>query len=92
MRNVKIVTVMLLSFFFAVNLSAQEKKFIKTVKINGRIQADYEFLQRDKVDAKFNGFEFRRVHLSAAGKISPSLKYKVETSFAHGDIGSEMYI
>jgi len=93
MRNVKIVTVIILSFFFAGNLSAQEKKFKKTVKINGRIQADYEFLQRDKVDAKFNGFEFRRVHLSATGKISPSLKYKVETSFAHGNIGfRDVYI
>ncbi len=87
MRNVRNITVLLLSFFFASNLAAQEKKFKKTVKINGRIQADYEFLQRDKIDAKFNGFEFRRVHLSAAGKISPSLKYKVETSFAHGNIG-----
>ena len=93
MRNVKIVTVILLSFFFARNLSAQEKKFKKTMKINGRIQADYEFLQRDKVDVRFNGFEFRRVHLSATGKISPSLKYKVETSFAHGNIGfRDIYI
>jgi len=93
MRNVNIVTVILLSFFFVGILSAQEEKFKKTVKINGRIQADYEFLQRDNVDAKFNGFEFRRVHLSAAGKISPSLKYKVETNFAHGDIGfRDVYI
>jgi phosphate-selective porin OprO/OprP len=93
MKRVRIVTVLILSLFFAVNMTAQEKKFKKTVKINGRIQADYEFLQRDKVDAKFNGFEFRRVHLSAAGKISPSLKYKVETSFAHGSIGfRDVYI
>ncbi len=74
-------------------LQAQSQNFKKTIKVNGRIQYDYEFLKRDKSDIWFNGNEFRRVHLSVSGKVSPSLKYKVETSFAHGAIGfRDVYI
>ncbi len=87
MRKLNLFIVMLLSLIWVTNVTAQEKKFKKTVKINGRIQYDYEFLKRDKADEWFNGNEFRRVHLSAAGKVSPHLKYKVEVSFAHAQIG-----
>ena len=93
MRNLKKITAIALFFFFLTNVSAQEKVFKKSLKVNGRIQYDYEFLKRDKAEDWFNGSEFRRVHLSAAGKISPSIKYKVETSFAHAKIGfRDVYI
>jgi phosphate-selective porin OprO/OprP len=84
-------------FFFSLSLlytiQAQEKKFQKTVKVNGRIQYDYEFLKRDKLSDWFNGNEFRRVHLSASGLVAPKIKYKVEASFAHATIGfRDVYI
>ncbi len=64
---------------FVTNMTAQEKK----VKINGRIQYDYEFLKRDKATDWFNGNEFRRVYLSASGALSSHFKYKVELGYAH---------
>jgi phosphate-selective porin OprO/OprP len=85
----------ILSFIFIslglLTVDAQEEvkkeSFKPTVKINGRIQYDFEFLKRAESDDWYNGNEFRRVHLSAAGKVAKNVKYKVETSFAHGDIG-----
>ncbi len=71
-----------LAFIFVLffsKMTAQEKK----VKINGRIQFDYEFLKRDRVTDWFNGNEFRRVYLSASGALSSHFKYKVELGFAH---------
>jgi len=56
-------------------------------KINGRIQFDYEFLKREKDTAWFIGNEFRRVHMSASGKLSEVFKYKVEINFSHAQIG-----
>ncbi len=68
-------------------------RFKPTVKINGRIQYDFEFMKYENADEWFNGNEFRRLHLSAAGNISKNIKYKVETSFAHASIGfRDVYI
>jgi len=72
---------------------AQENKKAKKIQINGRIQTDYEFLSREKGGYELNAYEFRRVHLSATGKLSPKIKYKIETDFAHGQIGfRDVYI
>jgi len=72
-------------------VEAQETKtkdvFKKSVKINGRVQYDLEFLSRENASDNFAGNEFRRVHLSVAGKIAPNLKYKVEVNFANGSLG-----
>jgi len=87
MKKTILFLVMILSFVWMANLSAQEKTFTKTVKINGRIQYDYEFLKYENDDDWFNGNEFRRVHLSASGKVSPNLKYKVEVNFNDAQIG-----
>ncbi len=85
------IALFILGFLYLNNLFSQE--FKKTLKINGRIQADYEFLSRAEGGYELNGFEFRRVHLSATGKLSPKIKYKIETDFAQGQIGfRDVYI
>ena len=87
----KKVVIVVFAMIFGLSMNAQDKKekikFKPTVKINGRVQFDYEFLKRADAEDGFNGNEFRRVHLSAAGKVAKNVKYKIETSFAHGDIG-----
>jgi len=94
----KKIVLLIVMVIFSLSGFAQDKKetkiqFKPTVKINGRIQYDYEFLKRADADAGLNGNEFRRVHLSAAGKVAKNLKYKIETSFAHGDLGfRDVYI
>lgn len=79
------------AIIFGLSMNAQDKKenvkFKPTVKINGRIQYDFEFLKRAEEEHGVNGNEFRRVHLSAAGKVAKNIKYKIETSFAHGALG-----
>lgn len=87
MKKTKLFTMLFFVALFALQGMAQDKKFKRTVKINGRMQYDFEFLKLDTADNWFNGNEFRRVHLSAAGKIAPKLKYKVEINFAHAAIG-----
>jgi len=57
------------------------------VKINGRIQYDFEFLKRQEANEWMMGNEFRRVHLSAAGKLEGGFDYKIEVNFAQGQIG-----
>lgn len=98
MRNYKII---LLSFvlinFGAISVHAQDQSnkesFKPTLKVNGRIQYDFEFLKRAETEDWFNGNEFRRLHLSVAGKVAKKIKYKVETDFAHGEIGfRDVYI
>ena len=93
MRLSKHYLFVILALISALQLVAQEKPFKKSIKINGRIQYDYEFLKRDKASDWFNGNEFRRLQLSAAGKIAPNISYKVEASFAHAAIGfRDVYI
>jgi len=84
----------IIGLFVLLGISANaQQKFQKTLVVNGRIQADYEFLQRENSNEKFNGFEFRRIHVSFAGKLSPSLKYKIETNFGDSKIGiRDVYI
>ncbi len=90
MKKIVVLTLMVI---FGWSMQAQDNAEVKkvqfkpTVKINGRMQYDFEFLKRADSDAGLNGNEFRRLHLSAAGKVAKNLKYKIETSFAHGDIG-----
>ncbi|WP_457615663.1 OprO/OprP family phosphate-selective porin [Lutibacter sp.] len=78
------------------NIVAQEtivNTILTDMKINGRIQYDFEFLKRENDPNQFNENEFRRVHFSVAGKVSPSIKYKVEVDFAHASLGfRDVYI
>ena len=71
----------------------ENKAFKPTLKINGRIHYDFEFLNRNDSDAHLNGNEFRRLYISTSGKVAKNLKYKVETNFAHASIGfTDVYL
>lgn len=80
-----IVTALAMVFFIS-NSLAQDAPFKPTVKINGRIQADLEFIDAGGDTDAVSGFEFRRVYLSAKGSVGKKLKYKAEFEFAGGDI------
>ncbi len=90
--------ILILVVIFGLGMHAQESKETKkqykpTLKINGRIQYDFEFLKRNNVDNYFNDNEFRRVHFSVLGNVAKNVKYKVETDFAHGELGfRDVYI
>lgn len=73
--------------FWQVQAQTTNEAFKPTLKINGRIQYDFEFLKKEKSTDWFNGNEFRRLHLSIAGRVAKHIKYKVETDFAHASIG-----
>jgi len=93
MRRISIFLVIMFSLAFLSETNAQEKAFKQSLKINGRIQYDYNFLKRDNLTSGLNANEFRRVYLSAAGKISPNIKYKIEVNFSNSLIGfRDVYI
>ncbi len=86
MRKIYLFSRFVLLLFPLTTLFAQ-------VKINGRIQYDFEFLKREQDSAWTMGNEFRRVHLSAAGKLASNLKYKIEVNFSHAKLGfRDVYI
>jgi phosphate-selective porin OprO/OprP len=99
----KKIVVLALMVIFGLSVNAQDKNEIKnvqfkpTIKFNGRVQYDYEFISEydDDTDDKewINGNEFRRVYLSAKGKVGKKLDYKAEFEFAGGKIGyRDVYI
>ncbi len=95
MKPIKVLTALAIAALTSFNATAQdtnnnESKIINfkpTVKINGRIQYDYEFLKRDNEQGGLNENEFRRVHFSATGNVAKNIKYKIETDFSHGQLG-----
>ena len=76
--------------------NSQQAKITPTVALHGRVQYDFEFLQKKfSADSTthVNGSEFRRVYLSASGKISKNIKYKAQFEFAGAKIGyRDVYI
>ena len=84
MKQKSLFLLIFMLFFIELNAQSTSEKSKKTLNINGRIQFDYEFLKRDKSSDWFNGNEFRRVYLSASGRLSSHFKYKVELGYAHG--------
>ncbi len=83
----KSLLTLFLAAIFVLQLSAQDAKFKKTVKLGGRIQYDFEFMKREKNNDWFNGNEFRRVELAVSGKIAPKLKYKLGFNFSDAQLG-----
>ena len=86
-KNVIVVLMVLLgtqSIFAQENATVKET-FKKTMKIEGRIMYDFDFLSAGN-DYSFSGSEFRRVRLAAKGKIAKNVGYKVEFDFAGGAV------
>jgi phosphate-selective porin OprO/OprP len=105
MKRLKLLVLLFVLIGFGVNISfAQDtevKKGLKVkpeLKMHGRIQYDFEFLKMkdglgEGKDYKFKGQEFRRVYLSASGKIFKNIKYKAQFEFAGGEIAyRDVYI
>lgn len=90
--NKKTITILalLLTGLTLQTLKAQEdKSFKKTMKMEGRIMYDFNFLSAGTSDGdySFSGNEFRRVRLAAKGKVSKNIGYKAEFDFAGGKVG-----
>ena len=101
----KKIVLIVFALIFGLSMNAQDKKenvkFKPTIKFNGRVQYDFEFIKptmdnltdAEQGDLNFNGNEFRRAYLSAKGKIGKKLGYKLEFEFAGSKIGyRDVYI
>jgi phosphate-selective porin OprO/OprP len=88
MKTIKITLVMALVTLFSFNVNAQDTKkedvFKPSMKIEGRIMYDFNFLSAG--DYSFAGNEFRRVRLAAKGKVTKDIGYKAEFDFAGGEV------
>ena len=94
----KKIVLIVIALALGLSINAQDSNkneiFKPTIKINGRIQYDYEFISptwddatdEELSEAATNGFEFRRAYLSAKGKIGKKLGYKAEIEFAGGGV------
>jgi phosphate-selective porin OprO/OprP len=88
--NITIKFLIFISLLLAFStLNAQTKSFKKSIKVNGRLQYDYEFLKRENSNDWFNGNEFRRLQIAFSGMVSTHFKYKVQTDFSHSQIKFE---
>lgn len=82
---IKEVSTLLIIVLLSINTKAQDGVIVKpTIKMEGRIMYDFEFL--DAGEYSFSGNEFRRVRLAAKGKVSEAISYKVEFDFAKGEV------
>ncbi len=92
MRNVTftIITLLLIGFGFQTLNAQEETPFKKTLKMEGRIMYDFDFLSKfhnnDGDIVSFSGNEFRRVRLAAKGGVFKNINYKVEFDFAGGAV------
>lgn len=86
MKTIKITIVLILMMVVSVNINAQDKEvFKKSMKIEGRIMYDFNFLS-DGDDYSYGGNEFRRLRIAAKGKIAKNIGYKAEFDFAGGKV------
>ena len=79
----KILLVLVLSITLFINAQENTGAFKKTMKIEGRIQYDFNFLTAG--DYSYAGNEFRRMRLSAKGVLAKNVAYKLEFDFAGGE-------
>ena len=74
--------------FISVSIFSQTNqtavKFKPTVKMEGRIMFDFEFLKAG--DYNLAGNEFRRMRLAAKGSVTEEVSYKAEFDFAGGNV------
>ena len=86
MKTIKTTIILVFVFAFSNILKAQDTEvvFKPTMKIEGRIMYDFNFLSAG--DYEFAGNEFRRVRLAAKGKVAKNIGYKAEFDFAGGAV------
>jgi len=79
------------------SINAQENKdkkevFKPSMKIEGRIMYDFDFLSAGD-NYNFAGNEFRRLRLAAKGKVTKNVSYKADFDFTNGKIAyRDVYI
>lgn len=88
MKTIKTALIFTILFGFNTILNAQESKketvFQPTIKMEGRIMFDFNFLSAG--DYSLTGNEFRRVRLAAKGNVTKNIGYKAEFDFAGGEV------
>ncbi|MEE9350567.1 MAG: porin [Flavobacteriaceae bacterium] len=75
MKTLKTIIVLILFTALSFNMNAQD--FKKTLKMEGRVMYDFNFLS-DGDDYNLAGNEFRRMRLAVKGKLTPSVSYLVD--------------
>lgn len=89
MKNTNKVITMALVTAFSYNVNAQDIKkeevFKPTIKMEGRIMYDFNFLEAGD-DYKFGGSKFRRLRIAAKGKLSKAISYSADFDFTAGKI------
>jgi len=88
MKTIKVIIALAFTLMISYTVTAQDTKkedtFKPTMKIEGRIMFDFNFLSAG--DYNFAGNEFRRVRLAAKGKVTNNIGYKAEFDFAGGEV------
>jgi phosphate-selective porin OprO/OprP len=87
MKSLKFTLIFLIFNLYAITLNSQENQknvFTPTLKMEGRIMFDFNFLNAG--DYQLSGNEFRRVRLAAKGKVTKEISYKAEFDFAGGAV------
>lgn len=89
MKLATIISSFLLVFMFNQSVNAQGDAptpipFNKTFKMEGRIMYDFTFLSAG--DYEFSGTKFRRLRLTAKGKVSKNINYIADFDFTGGKI------
>ena len=86
--QLKLVSLLILVIAFSIKINAQdnttELPFKRTFKMEGRIMYDFTFLSAG--DYTFAGNKFRRLRLTAKGKISKNVSYVSDFDFTGGKI------
>lgn len=88
MKLKRIIPSLLLVLMFFQSINGQEESqktpFVKTFKMEGRIMYDFTFLSAGDYD--FSGSKFRRLRLTAKGKVSENISYVADFDFTGGKI------
>jgi len=89
MRNIRISMFSIAFLLFGITVNAQEKinkeeVFKPSIKMEGRIMYDFDFLSAG--DYEFAGSEFRRLRLAAKGKLTKRISYSADFDLTAGKI------
>ena len=87
MKTIKTTIAIALIFVLSIAVNAQKEDipFKKSLKVEGRVMYDFNFLS-DGDDYSYAGNEFRRVRLALKGNVSKNIGYKAEFDFAGGAV------